>query len=104
MSRLVTELLPFLIHSSCLHIGKTKGMDCCRMRRMEIRSEADRSFNLQGLDVDAADVDKALAVNASEWRQELPLIEEWFEFVGDKLPTGVRDEFEALKQRLAESD
>ena len=39
-----------------------------------------------------------------EWRQELPLIEEWFEFVGDKLPTGVRDEFEALKQRLAESD
>ena len=29
---------------------------------------------------------------------------EWFEFVGDKLPTGVRDEFEALKQRLAASD
>ncbi len=47
---------------------------------------------------------RALAVNADEWRQELPLIEEWFEFVGDKLPTGVRDEFEALKQRLAESN
>ena len=61
-------------------------------------------LDLDGFDVDAADVDKALAVNASEWRQELPLIEEWFEFVGDKLPTGVRDEFEALKQRLAESD
>jgi len=57
-----------------------------------------------GLDVDASDVDRALVVNAAEWRQELPLIEEWFEFVGDKLPTGVRDEFEALKQRLAESD
>ena len=38
-----------------------------------------------------------------EWRKELPLIEEWFEFVGDKLPTGVKDEFEALKQRLSES-
>ena len=24
-----------------------------------------------------------------------------FEFIGDKLPSGVRDEFEALKQRLA---
>jgi phosphoenolpyruvate carboxykinase (GTP) len=61
-------------------------------------------LDLDGLDVDASDVNRALAVNADEWRQELPLIEEWFEFVGDKLPTGVKDEFEALKQRLAESD
>ncbi len=61
-------------------------------------------LDLDGLDVDAADVNRALAVDADEWRQELPLIEEWFEFVGDKLPTGVKDEFEALKQRLAESD
>ena len=51
-----------------------------------------------------ADVDEALAVNVEEWREELPLIEEWFEFVGEKLPTGVKDEFEALKQRLAEAD
>ena len=48
----------------------------------------------------AADVDEALAVNVDEWKAELPLIEEWFEFIGDKLPTGLRDEFEALKQRL----
>jgi phosphoenolpyruvate carboxykinase (GTP) len=47
-------------------------------------------------------VAEALAVNADEWREELPLIEEWFDFVGDKLPTGVRDEFEALKKRLSE--
>ena len=52
----------------------------------------------------AADVEQALAVNASEWRKELPLIDEWFEFVGEKLPTGVKDEYEALKQRLAEAD
>ena len=49
-------------------------------------------------------MERALAVDASEWRAELPLIEEWFEFVGEKLPTGVKDEFEALKQRLAEAD
>jgi phosphoenolpyruvate carboxykinase (GTP) len=61
-------------------------------------------LDLDGLDVEAEDVAKALAVNADEWRQELPLIEEWFEFVGDKLPTGVKDEFEALKQRLADAD
>ena len=59
-------------------------------------------LDLDGLDVDAADVDEALAVNADEWRKELPQIEEWFEFVGEKLPTGIKDEFDALKRRLAE--
>ncbi|MFG1769647.1 phosphoenolpyruvate carboxykinase (GTP) [Nocardia salmonicida] len=57
-------------------------------------------LDLDGLDVVAADVDEALSVNAEEWRKEIPSIEEWFEFVGDKLPSGVRDEFEALKERL----
>ncbi|WP_433728865.1 phosphoenolpyruvate carboxykinase (GTP) [Nocardia sp. CA-129566] len=57
-------------------------------------------LDLEGLQVDPADVDEALAVDADEWRKEIPLIEEWFEFVGDKLPSGVRDEFEALKERL----
>jgi phosphoenolpyruvate carboxykinase (GTP) len=61
-------------------------------------------LDLDGLDVDASDVDEALAVNADEWRNELPLIEEWFEFVGEKLPTGIKDEFDALKTRLAEAE
>jgi phosphoenolpyruvate carboxykinase (GTP) len=61
-------------------------------------------LDLEGLDVDPADVNEALAVNAAEWREELPLIEEWFEFVGEKLPTGIKDEFDALKHRLAEAD
>ncbi|MDT5245094.1 MAG: phosphoenolpyruvate carboxykinase [Mycobacterium sp.] len=61
-------------------------------------------MDLEGLDVDAADVDEALAVNAAEWREEIPLIEEWFEFVGEKLPTGIKDEFDALKHRLGEAD
>ncbi len=61
-------------------------------------------LDLNGLDVDASDVDQALVVNADEWRKELPLIEEWFEFVGEKLPTGIRDELDALKTRLSEVD
>jgi phosphoenolpyruvate carboxykinase (GTP) len=61
-------------------------------------------LDLSGLDVDPADVDAALAVDVDEWRQEIPLIEEWFEFVGDKLPTGIKDEFDALKHRLAEAE
>jgi hypothetical protein len=51
-----------------------------------------------------ADVAEALRVNAHEWRAELPQIEEWFDFIGEKLPTGIRDEFESLKQRLADAD
>src|SRR3954452_15250682 len=61
-------------------------------------------LDLAGLDVDSADVEQALSVNTEEWRKELPLIEEWFEFVGEKLPTGIKDEFDALKHRLAEAD
>ena len=52
--------------------------------------------------MDPADVDEALAVKVDEWQAEIPLIEEWFEFVGEKLPTGIKDEFDALKTRLAE--
>ncbi len=61
-------------------------------------------LDLSGLDVDSADVNEALAVNVAEWREEIPLIEEWFEFVGEKLPTGIKDEFDALKHRLTEAD
>jgi phosphoenolpyruvate carboxykinase (GTP) len=42
----------------------------------------------------------ALAVDPEEWREEIPLIEEWFAKIGDKLPTSMRDELEALKLRL----
>ncbi|WP_218610026.1 phosphoenolpyruvate carboxykinase domain-containing protein [Pseudonocardia sp. KRD291] len=39
-------------------------------------------------------------VDVEEWKAEIPLIEEWFDKIGDNLPTSIRDEFEALKQRL----
>jgi len=61
-------------------------------------------LDVSGLDVEEADVAEALRVNPDEWRAELPQIEEWFDFIGEKLPTGVKDEFDALKQRLAEAD
>ncbi|MGU3437945.1 phosphoenolpyruvate carboxykinase (GTP) [Actinomycetes bacterium M1A6_2h] len=58
------------------------------------------SLDLEGLDVALADVQEALNVDLDEWKAEIPSIEEWFDFVGEKLPTGIKDEFEALKQRL----
>ncbi|SDF49160.1 phosphoenolpyruvate carboxykinase (GTP) [Pseudonocardia oroxyli] len=57
-------------------------------------------MDLEGVDAPAEDVAAALVVDVEEWKAEIPLIEEWFDKVGDKLPTSMRDELEALKQRL----
>ncbi|TSD95167.1 phosphoenolpyruvate carboxykinase (GTP) [Gordonia rubripertincta] len=58
-------------------------------------------IDVSGLDVPAEDVAEALAFKADEWREEIPSIEELFDFIGPKLPTSLRDELEGLKQRLA---
>ncbi|NDK88909.1 phosphoenolpyruvate carboxykinase (GTP) [Gordonia desulfuricans] len=59
-------------------------------------------IDVAGLDEPAEDLVAALDFDVEEWRREIPLIEELFEFVGDKLPTSLRDELDQLKQRLAE--
>jgi len=58
-------------------------------------------LDLDGLSEPVADIEAALVVDHAEWQAEMPLIEEWFDKIGDKLPTGLRDEFDTLKQRLA---
>ena len=55
---------------------------------------------MSGLDVDPADLDAVSSVDVEEWRSELPQIEEWFAKIGEQLPTGMRDELEALRLRL----
>jgi phosphoenolpyruvate carboxykinase (GTP) len=57
-------------------------------------------LDLSGLDTPVDDVNAALAVDADEWRAELPLIDEWFAKIGDALPTTMLDELDALKGRL----
>jgi phosphoenolpyruvate carboxykinase (GTP) len=57
-------------------------------------------LDLDGLDTPREDVEAALAVDVEEWKAEIPLIEEWFDRIGEKLPTSMRDELEALKLRL----
>jgi phosphoenolpyruvate carboxykinase (GTP) len=58
------------------------------------------SLDVTGLDVRAEDVERVLLVDPDEWRDELPQIEEWFTRIGDRLPTGLRDELDALRLRL----
>ena len=57
-------------------------------------------IDMTGLDTPIEDVEAALAVNPEEWRRELPLITEWLEFCGPKVPAEVHEQFAALKERL----
>ncbi len=59
------------------------------------------ALDISGLDMSEEDVAQAVAVNADEWRKELPLIEEWFAKIGDKVPAQLRAELDGLKERLA---
>ncbi len=58
------------------------------------------SIDVTGLDMTTAELEAALSVDADEWRREIPQIEEWFDKIGDALPTSLRDELAALSQRL----
>jgi phosphoenolpyruvate carboxykinase (GTP) len=57
-------------------------------------------LDLTGLDVSGADVAAALALDADEWREQLPLLEQHFESFGAKFPEPLREELVELKTRL----
>jgi phosphoenolpyruvate carboxykinase (GTP) len=58
------------------------------------------SLDTTGLDMDAAVLERALRVDAAEWVAEVPQIQEWFDKIGEKLPTMLLTELDALKARL----
>ena len=60
-------------------------------------------IDVEGLDLGTDEVNAALAFDKEEWEAELPLITEWFDKFGDSLPSAMADEFETLKQRLADA-
>lgn len=58
-------------------------------------------LDVQGLKISSTDLHEALAIDIEEWRSEIPLIEEWFEKIGPKLPVELKSELETLKSRTA---
>jgi phosphoenolpyruvate carboxykinase (GTP) len=61
------------------------------------------ALDLTGLDIDPADLAAVLRVDPAEWQAEIPQITEWFNRFGDKLPTVLWAELDALKARLADA-
>jgi phosphoenolpyruvate carboxykinase (GTP) len=58
------------------------------------------ALDVTGLDLSEADLQAALSVDVDEWKAEIPQVTEWFEKFGDKLPTVLWAELDALKARL----
>ncbi|HEY3293041.1 MAG TPA: phosphoenolpyruvate carboxykinase (GTP) [Candidatus Nanopelagicaceae bacterium] len=58
------------------------------------------SLDVEGLDVSEEDIQTALNVDVDEWKQEIPLIEEWFAKIGEKLPSQLISQLEKLKAQL----
>jgi phosphoenolpyruvate carboxykinase (GTP) len=61
---------------------------------------AEGALDVDGLDLTREQIGKALAVDPEEWKAEVPLIEEWFGKIGDKTPSTLLTELDALKARL----
>lgn len=58
------------------------------------------SLDTDGLDLSDEALGQALAVDAEEWKAEIPQITEWFEKFGDDLPGVLWTELDGLKARL----
>ena len=57
-------------------------------------------INLEGLDLDKATLESILEVDNDVWAEEAKGIEEFYGKFGDKLPQELRDQLNALKDRL----
>jgi len=64
------------------------------------RVPAPGALDTEGLDITDAQLTKALEVDVTQWRDEIPGIEEWFAKIGSKVPSALRDELESLTLRL----
>lgn len=61
---------------------------------------AEGTIDLTGLQINPDDLTEALKINTNEWQLEIPLIEEWFEKIGTKLPDELRKELATLKNNI----
>ncbi len=58
------------------------------------------ALDVDGLGLTPDAVAQALAVDPQEWAAEIPLIQEWFEQIGAKMPVTLLTELDGLKARL----
>ena len=57
-------------------------------------------LDTQGLDISSASLSKLLSVDVEGWLAEIPLINQFFDTFGDRMPKGLKEEVVHLEQRL----
>ena len=57
-------------------------------------------LDLQGLSIEAEDIEQLLRVDVEGWLAELPLIEEYYQSFGEHMPQRLVGELEAMRERL----
>ena len=60
------------------------------------------SIDVDGIDISADDLESLLSVDSDAWKDELELIEDHYEFIGERLPATMREELDDLRTRLSE--
>jgi len=59
------------------------------------------ALDTAGISVSAEDIAEASLVNTAEWKEELPLIDEWFTTIGKKLPEQMHKQLKLLKANVS---
>jgi phosphoenolpyruvate carboxykinase (GTP) len=59
------------------------------------------ALDLSGVDIAPERMREVLKVDLDEWREEIPLIREFFDQFGDKLPAELREALDGLEGRIA---
>jgi phosphoenolpyruvate carboxykinase (GTP) len=67
------------------------------------RIPAEGELNLDGLDIPAAQMDELFAVHAQSWLSEADLTQEYYEQFGDRVPSALYDQLDALRYRLQQA-
>lgn len=62
---------------------------------------AEDELDLKGLEISAGTIEKLFAVDPEDWQEELAGHRSFFAKFGERLPQEIRDEYHALKERLA---
>jgi phosphoenolpyruvate carboxykinase (GTP) len=57
-------------------------------------------IDLSGLNLTSGDMEKLLAIDKAEWREELKGHKEFFKIFDKRLPKEIWDEYRALEKRL----
>ncbi|MEZ5238562.1 MAG: phosphoenolpyruvate carboxykinase (GTP) [Microthrixaceae bacterium] len=60
------------------------------------------SLDTEGLELPGEDLQRILTVDKGSWKDELELIEDHYEFIGERLPSAMREQLEDLRRRLSE--